>query len=69
MRPEAHIIINGRLTHDGEHKKYPSTQEQIERNQRDKIIQRERDERARTEANTNSNNSSGTAHRQSSQGG
>jgi hypothetical protein len=54
MRPET-IVIN-RWLYDGESKKYPSTQEQIDRNERDKSIQRERDERARTEANRGTSN-------------
>jgi hypothetical protein len=45
MKPETHIVITGRFPSDGEYKKYRSTQEQIERNQRDKLIQRERDEK------------------------
>lgn len=56
MRPET-IVIN-RWLYDGESKKYPSTQEQIDRNERDKSIQRERDERARTEANRGASNNS-----------
>lgn len=56
MRPETQIIINGRFSSDGEYKKYRSTQEQIDRNQRDKFIQRQRDERARNEANANGSN-------------
>jgi hypothetical protein len=56
MRPET-IIVN-RWLYDGEYKKYRSTQEQIDRNERDKSIQRERDERARTEANSGSSNNS-----------
>jgi hypothetical protein len=59
MRSEIHIIINNRSTSDGEHKKYRSTQEQIDRNKREKVIQRERDERARAEANRSSNNQRG----------
>ena len=56
MKPETHIVITGRFPSDGEYKKYRSTKEQIERNQRDKLIQRERDERARSEANLTTNN-------------
>ena len=46
MRPEI-IIIN--WPYGG--KKYRSTQEQIDRNEREKAVQRERDERARAKAN------------------
>lgn len=40
------------------YKKYRSTQEQIDRNEREKAIQRERDERARAEANRVASNDS-----------
>jgi len=53
MTPETKIIVDNRFTYDGEYKKYRSTQEQIDQNRREKIIQRERDERARNEANGN----------------
>lgn len=53
MRPE--IIIVNRWPYDGKYKKYRSTQEQIDRNERDKSVQRERDERARKEANNATN--------------
>ena len=56
MRPET-IIVN-RWPNDGEYKKYRSTQEQIDRNEREKLVQRERDERARAEANNATNNNS-----------
>jgi hypothetical protein len=65
MRPET-IIVN-RWLYDGDFKKYPSTQEQIDRNERDKAIQRERDARARTEANRGTGNNS--AQRQGGQRG
>jgi hypothetical protein len=35
---------------DGEYKRYPSDREQLQQNQRDKEVQRQRDERARNEA-------------------
>jgi hypothetical protein len=56
MRPET-IIVN-RWPYEGDSKKYPSTQEQIDRNERDKAIQRERDARARAEANRGTDNNS-----------
>ncbi len=59
MRPETRIIINDRFTYDGESKKYRSTPEQIQQNQREIAAQRERDERAREEANRNVNDNSG----------
>jgi hypothetical protein len=58
MTPERKIVIDTRFTYDGEYKKYRSTQEQIQQNQREKLVQRERDERARNEANTNGNGNS-----------
>ncbi|MFN2532157.1 MAG: hypothetical protein ABR555_12760 [Pyrinomonadaceae bacterium] len=59
MTPERKIVIDTRFTYDGEYKKYRSTQEQIQQNQREKLVQRERDERARSEANSNANGHSG----------
>ena len=44
------IIIDNRFGSDGEYKQYPSNQEQLKQNQRDKEVQRQRDERARNEA-------------------
>lgn len=51
MTPNTKIIIDNRFVSDGEYKKYPSNQEQLQQNQRDKEVQRQRDERARTESN------------------
>ena len=53
MKPEARIIINDRFTFDWESKKYRSTPEQIQQNRNEIAAQRERDERARAEANQN----------------
>ncbi len=55
MTPERKIVIDTPFTYDGEYKKYRSTPEQIQQNQREKLVQRERDERARSEANSNAN--------------
>jgi hypothetical protein len=55
MRPETRIIINDRFTYDWESKKYRSTPEQIQQNRNEIAAQRERDERAREEANQNTN--------------
>jgi hypothetical protein len=51
MTPNAKIIIDSRFISDGEYKRYPSNQEQLQQNQRDKEVQRQRDERARDESN------------------
>lgn len=52
------IVIHDRFS-DGESKQYHSTQEQIRENQRENQVQRQRDERARSESsgcqNTNNN--------------
>ena len=52
------IIIDDRGFSNGEYKKYRSTQEQIQQNQRENQAQRQRDERARNEsgASQNTNN-------------
>jgi hypothetical protein len=55
MRPETKIIINERFAFDVGVKKYRATQEQIEQNRREIAAQRERDERARDDANKASN--------------
>jgi len=55
MRPETKIIINDRFTYDWESKKYHSTPEQIQQNRSEIAVQRERDQRAREEANRNTN--------------
>ena len=55
MRPEIRIIINDRLTYNRGSKKYRSTPEQIQQNRNEIATQRERDERARNEANRNTN--------------
>jgi hypothetical protein len=60
MTPDTHIIIDNRSVSNGEYKKYPSNQEQLEQNQRDKEIQRQRDERARNEV-TNRNERAASA--------
>jgi hypothetical protein len=44
------IVIDKRITYDGEFKKYRTTNDQIRQNEREKNIQRERDERARNQA-------------------
>ena len=69
MKPENHIVINDRFAYSGESKKYRSTQEQIERNQRDKVIQRERDERAPSEAFLDGNHNRRSAEHQDTQHG
>ena len=56
MRPETKIIINDRFKFDVGTKKYRATREQIEQNRREIAAQRERDERAREEANQNAIN-------------
>ena len=56
------IVIDNRIGYNGEFKKYPSTQEQIERNQRDKDIQRQRDEQAQARVSGSGNNSSRVDH-------
>lgn len=53
MRPETKIIINNRFINDWESKKYHSTPEQIQQNRSEIAVQRERDQRAREEANRN----------------
>ncbi len=50
MTPNTKIIIDNRLGPDGEYKQYRSNQEQLEQNQRDKEVQRQRDERAKSQA-------------------
>lgn len=58
-------IIIDRIYTEGEYKKYRSTEEQIQQNQRENQLQRQRDEQARTESvrrqdsNTDSDNHSG----------
>jgi len=49
-------VIDNRFISDGEVKKYRSTQEQIDQNQREKETQRMRDERARNEASNRNGN-------------
>jgi hypothetical protein len=51
------IITDNRLISDGEYKKYRSDQEQLQQNQREKEVQKQRDELARQQA-TNGNGSS-----------
>ncbi len=53
MRPETKIIIKDRFTYDWDSKKYRSTPEQIQQNRNEISAQRERDQRAREEANRN----------------
>jgi len=53
MTPGTKIIIDNRLISDGEYKKYRSDEEQIQRNQREKQVQSERDRRAREQATNN----------------
>jgi hypothetical protein len=55
MRPETRIIITDRFPQPWEAKKYRSTPEQIQQNRNEIAAQRERDERAREEANRNTN--------------
>ena len=43
-------IIRDRFAHGGHAKRYRTTPEQLEQNEREKIIQRERDQRARERA-------------------
>ena len=49
------IIIDDRGFSNGEYKKYRSTQEQIQQNQRENLAQRQRDERARNESSGTQN--------------
>lgn len=61
MKSEIHIIIiNGPFTQGGSANKYRATPEHIERNKREIKIQKERDARARAEAERK-NNQSGDA--------
>ena len=53
MRSDSKIIINDRFIYDWESKKYQSTPEQIQQNRNEISAQRERDQRAREEANRN----------------
>ncbi len=55
MIPRNQIIIDNRWA-DGEYKKYRSNQEQLEQNQREKEVQRERDDRARNQDQSDSQN-------------
>jgi hypothetical protein len=55
MGLEIKIIINDRFPYERESKRYRSTPEQIQQNRREIAVQRERDERAREEANRNTN--------------
>ena len=48
------IVIDERFYSDGEFKKYRSTPEQIQQNQRANEVQRQRDERARESLRDNS---------------
>jgi len=57
MTPNTKIIIDNRILSDGEYKQYRSNEEQLQQNQRDKEVQRERDERARNQAQTDGNSS------------
>jgi hypothetical protein len=50
MTPNKHIIIERRSGWDGEYKKYPSNQEELQQNERDKETQRARDDRAKAQA-------------------
>ena len=59
MTPNTKIIIDNRFGSEGEYKQYRSNEEQLQRYQREKEVQRERDERARNEANRNSNAAQG----------
>ena len=62
MTPNTKIIIDNLIISDGEYKEYRSNEEQLQQNQRDKEIQRQRDERARNEARADRNsNASGDA--------
>ncbi len=54
MTPGTRIIIDNGFISDGEYKKYRSDQEQLQQNQREKEVQRQRDDRAREQA-TNGN--------------
>lgn len=51
MRPELKIIINELFGYNRKAKRYRATPEQIQQNRKEIAVQRERDERARDEAN------------------
>lgn len=53
-------IIIDRFYKDGEYKKYRSTEEQIQENQRENQLQRQRDEQARDEVLGRRNNDTNT---------
>lgn len=62
MTPGTKLVIDNRFISDGEYKKYRSNPEQLQQNQREKEVQRERDERARQQA-TNGNGDNAQNHR------
>ena len=58
MTPKNQIIIDNRWV-EGEIKKYRSKQEQLQQNQREKEVQRQRDEQALNDARNDSQRSVG----------
>jgi len=57
MTPGTRIIIDNGFISNGENKKYRSDEAELQQNQREKEVQRARDERAREQAaNGNGNN-------------
>lgn len=62
MTPGTRIIIDNGFISNGENKKYRSDEAELQQNQREKEVQRARDERAREQAtNCNGNNAQNPA--------